>query len=291
MNWFLPYPAKHLPLVLLIFGLSLTGGPLVGQNQLQFPSVYFDTDKDQPISSSPLDSVTNYLKQHPTAKVTLEGHADHRASDSYNKSLSERRARNVAQLLEKRGIDKGRITQNGKGESQAGKEKGKLSADRRVAITVTGATPVVRKKVASPENKPENLIDLSKADPADLAPPELSELADQTQGEITIQSQNITMKVIDWSEVDGDIVTLMINGVVVASKMTVTGLDQIIRIEQLPPGDNWLRVIAIDQGYVGAASPRITIDDGFSEQIFTIRSYLGHPGAYLIRVPETKEEK
>lgn len=79
---------------------------------------YFDFDKDQPKSSSDRDiqTVADYLKNNPSAKVDLVGHADIIGSDAYNMDLSKRRAENVKALLIKSGIDASRITTSWKGK-------------------------------------------------------------------------------------------------------------------------------------------------------------------------------
>ena len=78
------------------------------------------------------------------------GHADRFGSDSYNQSLSERRAAAVKAYLLGKGIDANRIKTEGRGETQpvtkpgecAGAKSAKVIAclqpDRRVNIEVVG---------------------------------------------------------------------------------------------------------------------------------------------------------
>ena len=58
------------------------------------------------------------LKDNPTIVIELSAHTDCRASDDYNMSLSDKRAKSAAQyIIDKGGIDKSRITGKGYGES------------------------------------------------------------------------------------------------------------------------------------------------------------------------------
>lgn len=51
--------------------------------------------------------------------ITVEGHTDFMGSDKYNQKLSERRALAVANYLVSRGVDAGKLSAVGYGESQA----------------------------------------------------------------------------------------------------------------------------------------------------------------------------
>jgi OOP family OmpA-OmpF porin len=49
--------------------------------------------------------------------IVISGHADRLGSEKYNQALSERRANAVRDYLISKGIDAGRLTAQGKGES------------------------------------------------------------------------------------------------------------------------------------------------------------------------------
>ncbi|MGQ0618582.1 MAG: OmpA family protein [Panacagrimonas sp.] len=94
-----------------------------------------------------LDMVAEALKARPDVKVEILGHTDGKGSDEYNQSLSERRAKSVKQYFVSSGIDAGRMTTVGMGESvpvsdndsDAGRE-----LNRRVELKITeGGTGVV----------------------------------------------------------------------------------------------------------------------------------------------------
>ncbi len=59
-----------------------------------------------------------YLAQHPSQTVTIEGHCDERGSREYNIGLGERRANTVKRLLMAQGATSGQITTVSYGEEQ-----------------------------------------------------------------------------------------------------------------------------------------------------------------------------
>lgn len=82
--------------------------------------IYFDFDKAtiKPESKPVLDSVVTYMNKYPNINVKVESHADARGSDKYNMELSKRRAASTVNYLVENGIDKGRLTSEGYGESR-----------------------------------------------------------------------------------------------------------------------------------------------------------------------------
>jgi len=73
--------------------------------------IHFDFDKHniRQINIPDLDQQVAYLTEHPTARVTVEGHTDSKGSVQYNQRLSERRADAVRQYLIEKGIASSRI--------------------------------------------------------------------------------------------------------------------------------------------------------------------------------------
>lgn len=83
--------------------------------------VLFETDKAivQPEYYSKISEVAEFMTQYPNTVVTIEGHTDSRASDSYNKALSQRRVNAVEEvLITQFGVDSERLSAVGYGESQ-----------------------------------------------------------------------------------------------------------------------------------------------------------------------------
>jgi outer membrane protein OmpA-like peptidoglycan-associated protein len=102
-------------------------------------NLMFDTGSDvlKPGADDSLNRVAQFLQQHNSMEVRIEGHTDSQGSDSYNDALSERRAAAVAHALESRGVDPGRVQAVGRGkglpiatnDSPAGRQQ-----NRRVEI-------------------------------------------------------------------------------------------------------------------------------------------------------------
>lgn len=78
----------------------------------------FNSDRIRPESKAVLDQVLNLLKTNADLKLTIEGHTDNVGGDSFNQSLSERRANSVKKYLLKAGINAERLESAGKGMSQ-----------------------------------------------------------------------------------------------------------------------------------------------------------------------------
>jgi outer membrane protein OmpA-like peptidoglycan-associated protein len=92
-----------------------------------------------------VQKIAAILNQYPNYQISVEGHTDSQGSDTYNQSLSERRAAAVRMQLVAGGVAEGRITSKGFGESQpvasndtpAGRQQ-----NRRVEVIVLGAGKV-----------------------------------------------------------------------------------------------------------------------------------------------------
>lgn len=82
--------------------------------------IHFDFDKYvlTPQSMMILDDKAAYLREHPTVRVLVEGHADDRGSNEYNLALGDRRANSAKNYLVKSGVAASRITTISYGEEQ-----------------------------------------------------------------------------------------------------------------------------------------------------------------------------
>ena len=82
-------------------------------------TIYFDFNKAtiKPVSFPLLNEVALALKDNPGIRVRVEGHTDSRGSDSYNLTLSQKRAESVRAYLIGRGIAPERMEAKGFGES------------------------------------------------------------------------------------------------------------------------------------------------------------------------------
>jgi len=82
--------------------------------------VNFESNSDRLASgaSSVLDLVAETLLKYPELKVEVQGHTDSDGAAEYNESLSYRRAQTVRDYLVSKGVDSGRMTVRGYGESE-----------------------------------------------------------------------------------------------------------------------------------------------------------------------------
>lgn len=110
---------------------------------IQLPgAILFDFDSAQirPDAERALRDVSDVIRSYTAKPVRIVGHTDSVADDAYNQGLSERRAESVAAWLATHGIEKGRLTASGKGESHPvasndtsdGRQK-----NRRVEVVIT----------------------------------------------------------------------------------------------------------------------------------------------------------
>ena len=92
-----------------------------GALQALFKAVHFETDEHvlrDKNEVSGLIQLASYLKKNPNVYVVVEGHADERASASYNMALGMRRANFVRSFLVKNGADLNRIYTVSRGKEQ-----------------------------------------------------------------------------------------------------------------------------------------------------------------------------
>jgi OOP family OmpA-OmpF porin len=93
--------------------------PAPAPKKLILEGVNFDNDKAtlRPEATTTLDQAAATLKEWGDVKVEVAGHTDSKASDSYNMSLSQRRAEAVRDYLIGKGVAADRLTAKGYGES------------------------------------------------------------------------------------------------------------------------------------------------------------------------------
>ena len=104
--------------------------------------VHFATDRAEilPDSYALLNTVAQVLEDYPQITVEVQGHTDSRGSDRHNLRLSDARANAVRAYLLARGIDAGRLSANGYGESRPIESNGTSAgraANRRVEFVRT----------------------------------------------------------------------------------------------------------------------------------------------------------
>ncbi|SHM90422.1 OmpA family protein [Polaribacter sp. KT 15] len=82
--------------------------------------VYFDTNKDDinAKSQETLNKLSSVFAEFPDTNILVVGHTDSSGRDSYNMTLSEKRAKSVTNYLIAKGLQRGRFTTQWFGETQ-----------------------------------------------------------------------------------------------------------------------------------------------------------------------------
>lgn len=82
--------------------------------------LYFDYDKSniKPQAAFELDKLVAIMQKYEDIVINVESHTDSRGRASYNKNLSDRRAKSTVAYVISKGIDQSRISGVGKGESE-----------------------------------------------------------------------------------------------------------------------------------------------------------------------------
>lgn len=94
-----------------------------------------------------LNELVTILNKYPDTNIEIQGHTDDTGTDSYNQSLSERRAAAVSAYLKGRGVTSSRITTKGFGETApkyANDNEENRSLNRRVDFLITANEKMVQ---------------------------------------------------------------------------------------------------------------------------------------------------
>ena len=106
------------------------------ESGLLFP---YDSDVLTPAAQQNLTTLASSLDKYPNTDIIIVGHTDSNGSDTYNMSLSERRAAAAVNYLVSRGVARSRLRGAGRGETEpvasnetdAGRQK-----NRRVEVAI-----------------------------------------------------------------------------------------------------------------------------------------------------------
>ncbi len=111
----------------LVGPITVAGGgkklydALATNGRVSTQGIYFNVGSDQikPESGPTLKEIAAMLAEHPTLKLTIEGHTDDQGNAGENQALSERRAVAVKQaLITNFGVDAARLSPRGMGSSK-----------------------------------------------------------------------------------------------------------------------------------------------------------------------------
>jgi OOP family OmpA-OmpF porin len=93
---------------------------LAGEGRIVTHGILFDTGSDviKPESAPTLRAILALLNEDPGLRFAIEGHTDDQGGPKVNGPLSEKRAEAVKAWLVKQGIDAGRLTSKGLGQSK-----------------------------------------------------------------------------------------------------------------------------------------------------------------------------
>lgn len=93
---------------------------LILERSIVLENIYYDLNKAdiRPDAAIELDKLVKILKDNPSIRIELSSHADARATDQYNDTLTQRRAESAVAYLVSQGIDASRLVAKGYGKRQ-----------------------------------------------------------------------------------------------------------------------------------------------------------------------------
>lgn len=98
-----------------------------------------------------LDKLVKVLNTYPDTNLEVQGHTDSKGTETYNQSLSEKRAGSVSEYLKANQIAAGRITTKGFGETMPkydNETEDGRAQNRRVEFLITANEKMVEKAAA-----------------------------------------------------------------------------------------------------------------------------------------------
>lgn len=123
------------------FGCPVISEEIIKRVNRAAQNIFFETAKSKLLAKSfpKLNEVVTILNENPSYKVQIDGHTDSQGKDEYNQTLSEERAASVKAYLVSKGIDEGRISSTGYGETKPvadNKTAAGRAKNRRVEMTL-----------------------------------------------------------------------------------------------------------------------------------------------------------
>ena len=102
------------------YNIDIPLQPIEANAAIVLKNIFFESNKYElkPESQVELDKVVQLLKDNPTLKIQINGHTDNSGNASDNITLSGNRAKSVTSYLISKGIDAGRLSSKGWGDTQ-----------------------------------------------------------------------------------------------------------------------------------------------------------------------------
>ena len=100
--------------------LEICGEEVICGESIRLNNILYDSNKSfiRDDAKPDLNKVVQFMKDNKDAKIELSSHTDSRGRDSYNLSLSERRAKSAADYIISQGVDASRVIAKGYGETK-----------------------------------------------------------------------------------------------------------------------------------------------------------------------------
>ncbi len=136
---------------------------------------------------------------------------------------------------------------------------------------------------------PSALRDLAPKSPAKAEPPQEKDLPRKikVQKIVEVHSKNLRLRAWDSGTVDGDIITIFLNGEQILFRHRVSKRKYAFPIT-LQEDHNFMVMYADDIGDITPNTVAVSIDDGIKEQIIVLSSDLEESGAVLLKKIEIK---
>lgn len=119
-----------------------TFGSYVQQQCQGADRVFFDFDRSDlsPQARSTIECWANWMDDNPSARITIEGHADERGTREYNLALGDRRANSVQQYLQALGASNPiqTISYGKERPADPGHDEAAWAKNRRAVAVVAG---------------------------------------------------------------------------------------------------------------------------------------------------------
>lgn len=117
-----------------------------------------------------------------------------------------------------------------------------------------------------------------------IIPSTFKDRSTEVQGNIEVSSRSVNFIVWDSGSIDGDIVSLYVNGKEILSQYTLTGTKKSIPVTLSNLGYNYILLYAHNEGSLPPNTCAVSIDDGNGEKNLVLSANLKTNGAYNIYV-------